>query len=176
MSVVEFLQSKSTLLAAGVCGTLFLSYCVYFDRKRRSDPAFKQRLREKRKKERMQNGSRGPRMPIPQFTNQDEVHRYFLEQLQAGEEALNDDDVEMSAEYFVNALLVSGSPREMLRSFSETLPPALVEKIISILPMASQRLNPLMMPGFGSAIPVARVAEEPPPREQSVSIVEDDVD
>lgn len=31
---------------AGVCGTIFLGYCIYFDHKRRSDPQFKQKLRE----------------------------------------------------------------------------------------------------------------------------------
>ena len=33
-------------VVAGVCGTIFLGYCIYFDRKRRSDPLFKQKLRQ----------------------------------------------------------------------------------------------------------------------------------
>lgn len=33
-------------VVAGVCGTIFIGYCVYFDRKRRSDPLFKQKLRQ----------------------------------------------------------------------------------------------------------------------------------
>ena len=33
-------------IVAGICGTFFLGYCVYFDRKRRSDPMFKQKLLE----------------------------------------------------------------------------------------------------------------------------------
>ena len=33
-------------MLAGVAGTLFLGYCIYFDRKRRSDPEFKKKLRE----------------------------------------------------------------------------------------------------------------------------------
>lgn len=33
---------------AGVCGALFVAYCVYFDRKRRSDPQFKEKLRERK--------------------------------------------------------------------------------------------------------------------------------
>ena len=31
-------------IVAGICGTFFLGYCIYFDRKRRSDPMFKQKL------------------------------------------------------------------------------------------------------------------------------------
>lgn len=38
---------KTSALAAGVCGALLVGYCIYFDRKRRSDPNFKNRLRER---------------------------------------------------------------------------------------------------------------------------------
>lgn len=35
------------LAALAACGAVaFLGYCVYFDRKRREDPAFKRRLRD----------------------------------------------------------------------------------------------------------------------------------
>jgi import receptor subunit TOM20 len=40
--------SKAAIgIAAGICGTLFIGYCIYFDRKRRSDPNFKKKLRER---------------------------------------------------------------------------------------------------------------------------------
>ena len=41
---------QNSAIATGVCGALFIGYCVYFvyfDRKRRSDPNFKNRLRER---------------------------------------------------------------------------------------------------------------------------------
>lgn len=34
--------------AVGVFGLAFLGYCVYFDNKRRSDPNFKKKLRERK--------------------------------------------------------------------------------------------------------------------------------
>lgn len=38
---------RNTVLAiAGLCGTAFIGYCIYFDKKRRSDPDFKKKLRE----------------------------------------------------------------------------------------------------------------------------------
>lgn len=41
--------SRSTLgLAAGIAGTLFLGYCVYFDQQRRKDPLFKKKLRDRK--------------------------------------------------------------------------------------------------------------------------------
>lgn len=41
--------NKTTLtIAAGVAGTLFLGYCIYFDKKRRSDPDYKKKIRERK--------------------------------------------------------------------------------------------------------------------------------
>ncbi len=36
------------MVVAGVCGALLIAYCIYFDRKRRSDPHFKEKLRERK--------------------------------------------------------------------------------------------------------------------------------
>lgn len=33
-------------IAAAVCGSMVIGYCIYFDRKRRTDPEFKKKLRE----------------------------------------------------------------------------------------------------------------------------------
>lgn len=41
---------KSTLLiTAGVGAVAVVAYCMYFDRKRRSDPNYKQNIRESKK-------------------------------------------------------------------------------------------------------------------------------
>lgn len=43
----SMMVGKTSAIAAGLCGALFIGYCIYFDRKRRSDPDFKNRLRER---------------------------------------------------------------------------------------------------------------------------------
>lgn len=35
-------------IAAGVAGTIFIGYCIYFDSKRRSDPDYKKKVRERK--------------------------------------------------------------------------------------------------------------------------------
>lgn len=41
--------SRTTLgIAAGIAGTIFLSYCIYFDKKRRNDPEYKKKVRERK--------------------------------------------------------------------------------------------------------------------------------
>lgn len=44
MSALVSRTSISVL--AAVAGTMFVSYCIYFDRKRRSDPEFRKKLKE----------------------------------------------------------------------------------------------------------------------------------
>ncbi len=40
------MNSKYVVGILGAVGTAFIGYCIYFDRKRRSDPNFKEKLRE----------------------------------------------------------------------------------------------------------------------------------
>ncbi|XP_057399811.1 TOMM20-like protein 1 isoform X3 [Balaenoptera acutorostrata] len=48
------------LSGLAACGAVaFLGYCVYFDRKQRGDPAFKLRLREKRRAQQQKAEGRG---------------------------------------------------------------------------------------------------------------------
>ena len=42
--------SKTAIgIAAGIFGTIFVGYCVYFDQQRRKEPNFKKKLRESKK-------------------------------------------------------------------------------------------------------------------------------
>ncbi|KAJ6648045.1 Mitochondrial import receptor subunit TOM20 like, partial [Pseudolycoriella hygida] len=59
-------------IAAGVAGTLFLGYCIYFDKKRRSDPDYKKKIRERRRRQR-KIGSSGSRNEIPNLRDQEAV-------------------------------------------------------------------------------------------------------
>lgn len=41
--------SKTTIgIAAGVAGTLFIGYCIYFDQKRIKDPEYKRKVKERK--------------------------------------------------------------------------------------------------------------------------------
>ena len=72
------LSSKSLGLWAGLGTAAVLGYCIYFDRKRRSHPDFRRRLREKRKAaSKGGSGSSGP--ALPDFSDQEAVQRFFLQ-------------------------------------------------------------------------------------------------
>uniref|UniRef100_A0A8P4GHD2 Translocase of outer mitochondrial membrane 20b n=1 Tax=Dicentrarchus labrax TaxID=13489 RepID=A0A8P4GHD2_DICLA len=78
---------KSSALAAGVCGALLVGYCIYFDRKRRSDPNFKNRLRERRRKQKAAK-ERAGMAKLPDLKDAEAVQKFFLEEIQLGEELL----------------------------------------------------------------------------------------
>ncbi|XP_058808898.1 mitochondrial import receptor subunit TOM20 homolog [Phymastichus coffea] len=71
--------SKTTVsIAVGVAG-IFVGYCVYFDRKRRSDPEFRKKLRERRKaeKEAAKTSSK-----VPNLKDHDVVQKFFIQEWQ----------------------------------------------------------------------------------------------
>ncbi|XP_075170463.1 mitochondrial import receptor subunit TOM20 homolog [Haematobia irritans] len=60
-------------IAAGVAGTLFIGYCIYFDSKRRSDPDYKKKVRERRRKNR-KNGTHA-RNGLPNLNDHEAIER-----------------------------------------------------------------------------------------------------
>lgn len=79
--------NKSTVgLVAGICGGLFIGYCIYFDKKRRSDPNYKKKVLEKRRRELEEKERKGKL--VVNFNDPLEVQRVFLQELEQGEELL----------------------------------------------------------------------------------------
>lgn len=147
-------------VVAGV--TAAVGYCIYFDHKRRSDPNYRQRVRERRAKLR-QAANRANGMPDP--SDPEAVQRYFMLQLQRGEACMMNGMIEESIMHFCNAVRASGSPSQILRILSDSLPPQVFNLIVKRLSedplnhiaMQSSRSQPLssqggdgaaFMPGF----------------------------
>jgi len=130
--------SRATLgIAAGICGTLFVGYCIYFDRKRRSDPLFKQKLKERRAKAKKVTPSGPQTLDLKDI---DAVQRFFLQEVQLGEELLTQGDLENGVEHLSNAVAVCGQPQQLLQVLRQTLPPQVFHMLIEKLPTVSQRI------------------------------------
>lgn len=135
--------SKSTAGAvAGACAVGFIGYCVYFDQKRRSDPLFKQKLREKRRKAKQQmgKGGGGSSTTIPDLKDSEAMQKFFLQEVQMGEELLATGDIENGVEHLSNAVAVCGQPQQLLQVLQQTLPAQVFQLLIQRLPQASQRI------------------------------------
>ncbi|XP_073527568.1 mitochondrial import receptor subunit TOM20 homolog isoform X2 [Phyllobates terribilis] len=131
---------KTSAIAAGVCGALFLGYCIYFDRKRRNDPNFKNRLREKRRKLKLAK-ERAGQSRLPDLKDAEAVQKFFLEEIQLGEELLAQGDFEKGVDHLTNAIAVCGQPQQLLQVLQQTLPPQVFQMLLTKLPTISQRIG-----------------------------------
>ncbi|XP_076978633.1 TOMM20-like protein 1 [Tamandua tetradactyla] len=128
------------LAAVAACGAVvFLSYCVYFDRKRRRDPAFKRRLRDRRRRAGQKAEDRGAQLWDP-ATNE-KLHELFVQEVQMGELLLSRGQHRMGVEHLSNALLLCGQPQELLRIFKHTLPPKVFEMLLHKIPLIFQQFE-----------------------------------
>ena len=127
---------RNSAIAAGVCGALFIGYCIYFDRKRRSDPNFKNRLRERRKKQKLAKETAG----LSKLPDLKAVQKFFLEEIQLGEELLAQGEYEKGVDHLTNAIAVCGQPQQVLQVWQQTFPPPVFQMLLTKLPTISQRI------------------------------------
>uniref|UniRef100_A0A8U7MQ45 Translocase of outer mitochondrial membrane 20 n=1 Tax=Corvus moneduloides TaxID=1196302 RepID=A0A8U7MQ45_CORMO len=128
---------RTSAIAAGLCGALFIGYCIYFDRKRRSDPNFKNRLRERRKKQKLAK-ERAGLSKLPDLKDAEAVQKFFLEEIQLGEELLAQGEYEKGVDHLTNAIAVCGQPQQLLQVLQQTLPPPVFQMLLTKLPTISQ--------------------------------------
>ncbi|XP_038173618.1 mitochondrial import receptor subunit TOM20 homolog [Arvicola amphibius] len=109
-------------IAADVCGALFNGYCIYFDYKRQSDLNFKNRLQERRKKQKLAK-ERAGLSKLPDLKDTEAVQKFFLEEIQLDEELLAQGDYENGVDHLTNAIAVWGQPQQLLQVLQQTLLP-----------------------------------------------------
>ncbi|XP_055014019.1 mitochondrial import receptor subunit TOM20 homolog [Boleophthalmus pectinirostris] len=131
---------RSGVLAVGLCGALFLGYCIYFDRKRRSDPTYKSRLRERRKQQKMDQERAG--LPkLPDLKDPEAVQKFFLEEIQLGPDLCCSGEVESCVDHLSSAVSVCAQPQQLLQVLQQTLPPPVLQLLLARLPTLRQRIS-----------------------------------
>ncbi|XP_013861382.1 translocase of outer mitochondrial membrane 20 [Austrofundulus limnaeus] len=138
-SFLSMMSSKTTVVFAGACGAVFIAYCFYFDRKRRSDPLFKEKLRERRRKQNASIENAGL-SKLPDMKDPEAVQKFFLEEIQLGEELLSQGEFEKGVDHLTNAIAVCGQPQQLLQVLQQTLPPPVFQMLLTKLPTISQRI------------------------------------
>ena len=79
----EEMEGRNSAVAASVRRALFIGSCIYFDCKRQSDPNFKNRLREQRKKQKLSK-ERAALSKLPDLKDAEAVQKFFLKEIQLG--------------------------------------------------------------------------------------------
>ncbi|XP_023320205.1 mitochondrial import receptor subunit TOM20 homolog B [Eurytemora carolleeae] len=152
------LSSKSLGLWAGLGTAAFLGYCIYFDNRRRSHPDFRRKLREKRKANSKGASSSGP--ALPDFGDQEAVQRFFLQEVQLGEELLATGDIQNGVEHLSLAVAVCGQPHSLLSVLQQTLPPQIYHLLLQNLEVAQQRVRVHASSSLMSSLMRGQGAEE----------------
>ncbi|XP_034106114.1 mitochondrial import receptor subunit TOM20 homolog [Drosophila sulfurigaster albostrigata] len=106
-------------IAAGLAGTLFIGYCIYFDKKRRNDPDYKKKVRERRRRNRKTGSAK---QGMPNLNDHEAIERYFLQEIQLGETLIARGDFETGVEHLANAIVVCGQPARLLQVLQSSLP------------------------------------------------------
>lgn len=151
-------KSALTIAAAGA-GLAFVGYCIYFDHKRRSDPMYRTKLRERRRKakqaakEMTKSSSQ-----IPDLPDAESMQRFFLQEVQLGEELLATGDVENGVEHLSNAVAVCGQPQQLLQVLQTSLPPQVFQLLLMKLPVAGKRVA--ASAGAGTGMPAGLNEDE----------------
>ncbi|XP_075245320.1 mitochondrial import receptor subunit TOM20 homolog [Convolutriloba macropyga] len=128
--------STQAQVALGVTGGLFLAYCVYFDHKRRSAPDFRAKLKAKRERQRQEKKSSRPN--YPDMRDEAAVQRYFLEEIQLGEELLVRGEMEDAVTHLANAVVASGQPMQILNLLKHSLPPEVFKAVAEKYPAVAR--------------------------------------
>ncbi|KAH9419559.1 mitochondrial import receptor subunit TOM20 homolog B-like [Dermatophagoides pteronyssinus] len=116
----------------------FVAYCVYFDRKRRSAPDFKAKLKEKRLKAK-RSKENSMESDIPLFTDPSELQPYFLKEVQASDDLLMNGDYEKAAFHLANATVVCAQKSEFLAMMQKTLPDPVFQMLLQYYHAANDR-------------------------------------
>lgn len=134
------MDSKSLGILAGIGAAALISYCFYFDHKRRTSPDFKAKLREKRRlATKKANANKGP--ALPDLKDQEAVQRFFMQEVQLGEELLSQGDLENGVEHLSLAVAVCGQPQALLGVLQQTLPPQAFAMLLQNLDLAQKRIR-----------------------------------
>jgi len=190
---LPFGRSSPTLLyaLAAAAGVGLLGYSIYFDHKRRSQPDYKQKIRENRKqKQEAKRRAHPDNAEFPNLQDKEAVEAFFFEQVQKGEEMMGEDP-ERGAYHLANAVVSCGQGTELLQIFQQTLPPESFNMLIQAIPKAKLRLQaamaihlqngafgapflqPNMLPGAGGD---EDGADEDGPRDGQVFVVDDELE
>jgi import receptor subunit TOM20 len=137
----EMVQGRTVGLVAGLGAAAFLGYCIYFDQMRRSAPDFKAKLKERRKRTARDGGGSGKGAALPDFSDHESVQRFFLQEVQLGEELLGQGDIESGVEHLSLAVAVCGQPHSLLGVLQQTLPQPVYTLLLQNLDKAQRRVR-----------------------------------
>lgn len=75
---------------------------------------------------------------LPPLNDPRAIHKFFLDQISAGESALATGSVDEAVTHFAYAIVVCGQPTHLLQVLQSSLSPFVFSKVVSALPEVRQ--------------------------------------
>ncbi|XP_029691234.1 translocase of outer mitochondrial membrane 20 isoform X2 [Takifugu rubripes] len=79
-------------------------------------------------------------LQLPDLKDPEAVQRFFLQEIQLGEEHLAAGELETGVDHLTNAIAVCEQPQKLLQVLQQTLPPPVFQMMLSRLPAVGQRI------------------------------------
>jgi len=137
-------------VVAGVTGAIILGYCIYFDKKRRSDPEYRKKIKMRREKK----NPPAKKCPWPDLRDPQEIQKFFMMRLQEGEELIASGQIDAGTDCLARALVVAGQPDPLMGVLQQTLPVDAYRMLTLKLPKFGQEVMGIAqnMPGAGGVV------------------------
>uniref|UniRef100_A0AAX7UX52 Translocase of outer mitochondrial membrane 20 n=1 Tax=Astatotilapia calliptera TaxID=8154 RepID=A0AAX7UX52_ASTCA len=116
--------------------SLYVCHFVFSHKRRRETAVTPQIGRRKQKAAKERAGL----AKLPDLKDAEAVQKFFLEEIQLGEELLAQGDYEKGVDHLTNAIAVCGQPQQLLQVLQQTLPPPVFQMLLTKLPSISQRI------------------------------------
>lgn len=69
------------------------------------------------------------------------VQKFFIAEVQLGEDCIGQGDEDQAVEHLSNAIAVCGQPQSLLQVFAQTLPDDVFKRILDRLPVVTQKIR-----------------------------------
>ncbi|ESN95272.1 hypothetical protein HELRODRAFT_114815 [Helobdella robusta] len=133
--------SSNALMGLAAGAGAFVLFCFYYDHRRRSDPLYRVKLRESPLLKAKESAKKAKKVENkPDLNDPESCQKFFLREIQLGEELLSQGDIHEGIEHLANALAVCSQPQQLMSVFQQTLPPQVCQLLVAQIPIAAQRL------------------------------------
>ncbi|CEF69724.1 TOMM20-like protein 1 [Strongyloides ratti] len=136
-------QGSNWLLYGVVFGAAAIGTGIVLDYIRRSDPNYKNKIRQRRKN--ASKGTKDSNVKLPSINpeNPSEIQALFMQEVQIGEECMSVGKVEEGIDHIAVAVNLCGYPQQLLQVFQQTFPPEHFEKLIERIPVTRELVKEL---------------------------------
>ena len=131
-------MSTKFLVACGVgfVSSLFIGYCIYFDRKRRSDPDYKKKVRARRRAAERRSET------VIDLRDPKAREEFLASEKMMANQKLMEGNIEEAIGHLINLVQFSSNPSATLLSLQQVLPPPIFNLLLHTLKTMQQSAGP----------------------------------